>query len=207
MVLGQRFAQALAWVDIETTGLFQDPSTKNLAMDPSADEILEVAVIVTDFDLQPQTGYQSVVKLDRHGLERLRANPEVAQMHAANGLIKECRAADAPSLAQVDDELDAMLRETTTFEKGEFMIAGSGVAQFDQPLIRARLPKFASWLVYYPFDIGVYRRVTKILAGRDLVNRTPLSYGDAKLHRAYSDVEAHLEEASKHRVWLRGIDK
>lgn len=201
----RRFAQALAFLDCETSGLFQPPGSQ--VIDPFLDEILEVAVLITDFDLNKIGAWHGPIKLTRHGVERLRHNPEVAKMHRDNGLLAACRSDEAVSLAQAEDEILRMVAETTTFGAGEFMIAGSGVAQFDLPIVRARLPRVASLLAYYPFDIGVYRRVTKILSGgADVVNPTPTSYQDGlKAHRAYADVEAHLAEAWKYRAWLREV--
>ena len=100
-----------------------------------------------------------------------------------------------------------MMQEKTSFEKGEFLLAGSGNAAFDRPVLNQWMPELVSWLAYYPFDIGVDRRVTKILAGQDVINIPSASagFGDAKVHRAWNDVQAHIEEAKRKRDWLRSV--
>lgn len=190
-----KYAQQLAWIDVETDGLPEgdDFSTVN---------VLEFAMIVTDFDLEPQTGYTEVVKLTKAGADRIRANDVVKDMHMTSGLIKDS-AAGTFTLAEVEEQAIETLKTKTSFEKGQFMIAGSGVAAFDFPLIKQKMPELAKWFAYYPFDIGIFRRVSKIMAGRDIINPNTASYGESKAHRALADVQAHMEEAGKYRDWIR----
>ena len=79
-----RFPQALFWVDFETTNLPDGNDFSNV-------HVLEVAVIITDFDLQPYVGYEEVLKLTREGVDAIKANPVVLEMHKVNGLLKESR--------------------------------------------------------------------------------------------------------------------
>lgn len=199
MAVGQKFAQSLFWCDFETTGL----PTGN---DFSDVHVLEVAVIVTDFDMEAFAGYREVIKLTKGGADALRANEVVLKMHKVNGLLKEAATATV-TLEEAEAGIIEMLTENTTFQQGEFMIAGSGVAAFDHPLIKAKMPKLAKWLAYYPFDIGVMRRTSKILSGgKDVVNPTKASYQDGvKVHRAWDDTQAHIEEATKYRDWFRSV--
>lgn len=190
---GRKYPSALLWVDIETTGL---PT----ANDFSKVEILEIAVIVTDFDLKPYFGYQGVVGINDDIKEALRAADDaVIQMHLENGLLKDSKDS-TDTLRSIESEIVGMLKNKTTQDKGEFMIAGSGVAAFDFPLIKEKLPELASWLTYAPFDIGVQRRVAYYLSGRRDVVVAPRESFDAgkKTHRALDDVKAHIKEAA---VW------
>lgn len=200
---GQKSAQQLIWVDLETTGL---PTEHDECIDFSDVHVLEFAMIITDRSLNIQAnGYTEVIKLTQPAADALRASEYVKKMHTENGLIKDSIFATL-SLADVDMEVDRLLRTETTFDKGEFAIAGSGVAMFDFPLIRAKMPRLASWLAYYPYDFGIERRISKDLAGRDLINPThSASYGDTKVHRAMADVEAHLREAQAYRDWFRSL--
>lgn len=192
-----KFPQALAFLDLETDGL-------PVHNDYSMVNVLEIAVIVTDFDLQPMAGMSTVIKLTKEAVARLKANEFVLNMHKANGLIKES-AASTVTLAEAEAEVIAVFKEATTFDKGEFMIAGSGVASFDFPLIKQQMPELASWFAYYPFDMGIQRRVTKILAGRDVVNPSNPTTGDGAAHRALNDVNWAIADAGKYREWLRSI--
>lgn len=195
-----KYAQALFWTDFETTGL----PTGN---DFSNTQILEVAVIVTNFDLEPLVGYKEVVKLTKEGADRLRGEEFVLNMHKKSGLLQESAKVATATEAQVEAEIIKMLKEQTSFEPGEFMIAGSGVALFDFPLIKDRMPQLSKWLAYYPFDIGVQRRVAQILGkGRNFINPVNKSFQDGvKTHRAWDDVTAHLEEGKRWMQFYRDL--
>lgn len=196
----QKFAQCLLWVDLETTQL---PGPKN---DYSNVHILEVAFLLTDFDLEPYEGYHEAIKMTKAAADSLRANAFTREMHTKNGLIKDC-VASTVTLEEAEREVIQMIQERTSFDKGEIMLAGSGNAAFDRPVINQWMPELATWLTYYPFDIGVDRRVGKILAGQDVINipSASVGYGEAKVHRAWNDVQAHLEEAKRKRTWYRGV--
>jgi oligoribonuclease (3'-5' exoribonuclease) len=196
------YPQALFWIDVEAPGLPKKDAPNDYSKLPP----LEVGVIITDMDLQRISGYEEVIKLNATHVASLKDpdNVGAVEMHKKNGLIKASR--DAPvqnTVAFVEKELITLIKETTTYNKGEFMIAGSGVAAYDRPLLNQHMPELASYFAYYPFDIGVERRVSKILAGQAVVNYSPKSYGEEKLHRAYADVEAHLDEALQYREWFR----
>lgn len=197
--MSAKFPQCLLWADFETTGL-------PVGNDFSGVHILEVAVVVTDLDLEMYEGFHGAVKMTQEAAEALRANEYVLNMHRKNGLIVDSRNSTM-TLAEAEQEIIKLLKDKTTFDKGEFMIAGSGVAAYDHPLIKAKMPELDSYLAYYPFDIGVVRRAAKILTGgKDVVNPTPRSYQDGvKEHRAWDDVLAHIEEGTKYRDWFRSV--
>lgn len=196
--MSQTYPRFLIWTDIETTGL-------PVGNDFSGVEVLEVAIIVTDFDLTPKVGYEEIVTMTPLIAERIRANPFVKEMHGKSGLLVDAVAAAREgknvTLADIENEILDILGEMG--DADSFMIAGSGVAAFDYPLIKAKMPTLAQWLAYYPIDIGIMRRSGKILAGREFVSHTAQSYGEAKVHRAMADVRAHLEEAGKYRQVFR----
>lgn len=67
------------WIDCEMTGL-----------DPTVDELVEIAAVVTDFELQVlDPGLQIVIKPSDGALEQM--NDFVRQMHATSGLDAEIR--------------------------------------------------------------------------------------------------------------------
>jgi len=193
-------AQCLLWVDLETTQL---PGPKN---DYSDVHILEVAFILTDFDLKPYEGYHEAIKLTKPAADSLRRNDFTREMHAKNGLIRDCRDSTV-TLEEAEAEVIQMIKDKTTFDKGEIMLAGSGNAAFDRPVLNQWMPNLVSYLTYYPFDIGVDRRVGSILAGQEVINVPAASTGSggAKVHRAWNDVQAHIEEARRKREWYRTV--
>jgi oligoribonuclease len=181
----------MAWIDLESTGL-----------DPELDPVLELGLILTDWDLNPIVGYSEVVEMTTHGAERIRGNEVVREMHRKNGLLADSIKNGAP-LAQVEEEVIQLIREKTTAEPGEVLLAGSGVSHYDQRVIEKQMPKLFRWLAYYTADVGSFRRQAQIYAGKYITPYNPSSYGDEKLHRAYADVEAHLEEAQQYRDLFR----
>lgn len=195
-----KYPQQLGWIDFETTGL---PTYGGGVVDYSKVHVLEIAIVITDFDLNPQVGYEAVIKMTPEAASELRSNEYVKSMHTDNGLIRESVREATLTLTEAEDEILDMLKTKTTFEKGEFMIAGSGVAAFDHPLIKAKMPRLAEWFVYYPFDTGIERRVSEKLAGRPLINNAALSYNGANLHRAMGDVQWALREATAYQAWYR----
>lgn len=198
---GSKAPIALFWIDLESDRLIPDPVDGVIDFRPM--NIMEVAVIVTDFDLNPITdGYREAVKMTPEMAQGLRENEFILDMHRGSGLVKDC-IASTHTLADIEDEIIAMLKSDTTVTERELQIAGSGVAAFDHPVIKALMPKLARWLHYAPFDIGVLRRSSKIMAKGDVVN-VPKSYKDGvKTHRAWDDVEAHLEEGVQFRDFYR----
>lgn len=193
--MGEKYAHALLWIDIETPSL--PPEAKDEVIDYSGLPVMEFAALITDFDLKPIAGYHEAIKLTQQGADLLRGNDFVREMHRETGLTQECIHSTF-TLADVENAVIEMLKTETALTEGEFMIAGSGVATFDFPLIKAKMPRLARWLAYYPFDIGVIRRASHILTGgADLVDH-PQSYrAGVKRHRAWDDVVAHLEEAQR----------
>src|SRR5215217_7476367 len=67
----------LVWIDCEMTGL-----------DINVDELVEVAVVITDYDLKPvDPGFRIVIKADQPALDQM--NEVVVKMHTTSGLLEE----------------------------------------------------------------------------------------------------------------------
>ena len=196
---------SLAWCDLESTNI-PEPDREAESIDFSDVHILEVAVLISNMDLEPVTGYHEVVRMTPEAGESLRRNDFVRDMHMKNDLIRDCvKSESAKTLAEIDDDLDKMFREQTSFEHGEFLIAGSGVSRFDHPLIDIRMPKFSRWLHYAELDISSFRRASTIYNhGETVTNPVPESMRDGvKTHRAWDDVQAHLKEAQRQAEFVR----
>lgn len=185
---------ALLWCDLETDRLI--PKMKDQILDLRPLNVLEVGFIITDFDLRPIVGYKEAVKLTPEAAQGLRDNDFIREMHQKSGLIKDC-IESTKTLSDIEAEVLAMIKEQTAISEGELQIAGSGVARFDQTILEAKMPSVFRYLHYAPYDVGVLRRTSKTMARQDVVN-IPRSYKEgAKLHRAYEDTEAHLEEGQR----------
>ena len=192
----------LIWIDLETDGL---PRDHDGVIDFNGVHLMEFGMVVTDaaLNIEPCGGYTEVVKMTKEIADALRADDFVREMHRESGLIEACIKA-THTMEDIDREVDEMLTEAG-YKKGEVAIAGSGIAMFDFPFIRAKMPRIASWLAYYPYDFGVFRRLLSSLAGGYVVNPQLESYGQSKVHRAMNDAVAHLREAQAYRDWVREI--
>lgn len=186
----------LLWLDFESTSL-------PVGNDFTDVHVLEVAAIVTTLDLTQLAGMSDVIKMTTPAYAVLKQNPFVVEMHTKNGLLRECvQSKDAITLAAAEASIIEELVAAGA-KKGKVSIAGSGVAGFDFPLIKAKMPELASWLTYYSYDSGVLRRWVNVLAKREII--ASVSYpasGPDSSHRALPDVEAALEEVQQFGGWL-----
>lgn len=188
---------AYLWTDLETTGL-------EVVTGCREDQVIEAAFVITDFDHNPLAGFHDIVKLSNTAAKRIKNNEYVLNMHKANGLLKESALADASkTLSAIEQAVIDMIKENTSYQPGELQLNGSGVAHFDNAIIREQMPALSKWLDYSLADVGVFRRMSKVYAMRTIVNPTLSSYGDTKTHRAYDDVMAHIEESKKYMELFR----
>lgn len=193
----------LMWVDLETDAL---PTAGDGIVDFRNVNIMEIAVILTDHSLNilQRGGYTEAMKLTKAIFDNLKGNDFVRKMHNDSGLIQACSKSTV-TLPEADEIIFEMLSGEFGASPGEVAIAGSGVAAFDHPLIKAQMPRTASMLAYYPYDYGIFRRLIQSLAGGMVTNPHISSYGKDKVHRALNDIEAHLREAQKFRDWVRKL--
>lgn len=184
------------WIDLESTGLRLPVVTEDEG--PQPDCLLEVAAILTGLDLEPITRYRSLVKPDATAYSRMLNVDFVVDMHTRSGLLDELRTkVDALCEARiVDGQMVDWLRRAGV-DKGEAMLAGSGIGHFDFTMAAAYLPKLVDHLHYRQLDISSLRAAFRLAGGPDL--SAPNS---SKTHRAMDDVECHLEEA---RAYFRAI--
>lgn len=168
----------LLWCDLETAGL-----------DESTDSILEVAVVVTRPDLTELESYESAIWPGHWGsmtAELPFIEPEVVRMHTDSGLLDACALSGVP-LHEAEGRICSILGDLGV--PPEFVLAGSGVSHFDRRFINRQMPGLASWLRYYPIDVGVLRRTLELFGHGDLIGSAPL-----KPHRAMADIRLHIEE-------------
>lgn len=171
-----------AFIDVETTGL-----------EKHRDPIIEIALILTDIDLNWVTSYEAPIQPWPGLLKaRLESNDFVREMHTKNGLLREIESGNCVRTEEAEFHVRKII-EKCGYKK--VMIAGSGVAQFDQQVIRLQMPSVDELLAYYPMDIGVIRRFIKYTLNRpDLL----LSQRESD-HRARGDVHRALDEARYYR--------
>lgn len=194
-------ANALLWVDLETTGAEEDK-----------DEIIEIGAVLTDFnfermDYRPNRDFTCIIEPSETALGRMMKNPIVRNMHVHNGLLDDCLRSKhrETHIWNAEQKLIkymqmAMNSRTNRGDatKYRYMLAGSGVAHFDNRFIRHYMPELSKLLVFSPLDIGMIRRFLKMIG----VEPADADNSDSKDHRALGDILLHIEEAKAYREWL-----
>lgn len=135
----------IAWVDVETDSL-----------DASTGHLLEIAVVVTDAELNilDEEGFHAVVKytLSEKSLMILKTVPVVVEMHQKTGLWdKIIDPETATPLTRVDFLLSEYLRRFG--ESGTMPVAGNSV-RLDMNFMDKHLPLTAGFLDYHMRDVS-----------------------------------------------------
>jgi len=185
------------WCDLETTGL-----------DPTRDEILEIAIVITGADLVPVETWSRVLPISPYGWVRLSSNETVLEMHRASGLLAECRlvsGTNAGRIQQVERELLAGAARSKLDEAppiclfpwrdGKPWLAGTTV-QFDRGFLAHRMPAVTDQLHYRQLDV---RSVERFMA--DAVG---VALPKGEQHRALADVTESIDHYHQCRAMVRG---
>ena len=169
----------LVWVDCEMTGL----DTKN-------DVLVEIAVLVTDSDLNIiGEGVDLVIKATHEQISGM--NEFVTKMHTDSGLIDEI-----PNGVSVSDAENTILKylESSGVVAGKSPIAGNSV-YVDRIFIARDMPKLAEHLHYRTIDVSSIKELTRRWYPKVYFN-SPAKTGN---HRALGDIKDSIAELSFYR--------
>lgn len=170
----QSVAQKILWIDLEMTGL-----------DPVADEILEVAAIVTDWEFQELASYEGVVRHDATKLQRLLdRNAAFWNEHpeARRGL--EAQNERGEALTAVEDKLLALIDEYMTGEV-RVLLGGNSVHQ-DRRFIDQWWPRLSARLHYRLLDVSAWKVVFE--------GKYSKKFAKPEAHRALEDIRGSIQE-------------
>lgn len=189
--MSHKDVSVLAITDLETTGL-----------DLSHDYVLEVATILVTMDLVEIARFERVIEISDAGMQRMRLNELVVRMHSKSGLLGE--------VLLTDNTIESVEADWMTFlfnavpESTKIAVAGSGVGHFDLGWIQQEFPRVHERVVYFPYDIGDFRRITDMFNhGKSVIPPVEESFVDGiKVHRAMADAQAHYEEFMAYRDWF-----
>ncbi|MBI2340136.1 MAG: oligoribonuclease, partial [Deltaproteobacteria bacterium] len=157
------------WHDMEMTGL-----------DEKTDSILEVAVAVTDLDLNILEEYNKVVFQPPEALERM--NKWCKKTHGASGLTKAV--ATGLPLSQVEEDVLQIINRH--FRKDEEVVLSGNSIYNDRRFIEKYLPKIAKRLHYRMIDVSSYKEVFREKYGIEVKK--------SENHRALEDVREAIAE-------------
>ncbi|OBH05504.1 MULTISPECIES: oligoribonuclease [unclassified Mycobacterium] len=170
----------LVWIDCEMTGL-----------DLSSDKLIEIAVLVTDAELNVLgDGVDVVIHAEDAALSSM--IEVVAEMHSRSGLVEEVRASTvdvATAEAMVLDYVTAHVKQPKTAP-----LAGNSIAT-DRAFITRDMPKLDSYLHYRMIDVSSIKELCRRWYPR-------IYYGQpAKglAHRALADIHESIRELRYYR--------
>jgi oligoribonuclease len=171
--------ERLVWIDCEMTGL-----------DLRADALIEVAALVTDFDLNVLgEGIDLVVKPPAEALEQM--NDFVRAMHEKSGLLEELD--DGLTMAEAEEQVLAYIKEHCP-DGSRPPLAGNTVAT-DRAFLARDMPTLESFLHYRIVDVSSIKELSRRWFPRAYF-QAPAKLGN---HRALADIQESIEELRYYR--------
>jgi len=168
----------LVWIDCEMTGL-----------DLSVDELVEVAVVITDFELNVlDPGFQIVIKPDDSALAHM--NDFVTKMHESSGLLEEIP--NGVSLA--DAEFQVLEYIQRFVPEGKAPLAGNTIGT-DRMFLARYMPRVDRWLHYRNVDVSSVKELARRWYPRAYFNAPAKDGG----HRALADIRESVRELAYYR--------
>ncbi len=162
----------LLWVDLEMTGL-----------DPKKDRILEVAAVVTDWDFNVISEYESGVGHDQAEVKKLLDASEFYDRYPANK--KDLIKLSSESIDANDVE-DVMIEFVLKHFGDEKVVLAGNSIHVDRQFIRAWWPKLDSHLHYRMLDVSAFKIV--------MAGKYKLHYHKKDAHRALGDIHESIAE-------------
>jgi oligoribonuclease len=172
-------ADLLVWIDCEMTGL-----------DITIDELVEVAVVITNYDLEPlDPGFSIVIKPDRTAWDNM--GQFVRAMHTESGLINEI--ASGVSLADAEYAVNEyILRFVPTPQSAA--LAGNTIGT-DRTFLAKYMPRVDSHLHYRSIDVSSIKELSRRWFPRVYFNAPSKDGG----HRALADIRESIRELDYYR--------
>jgi oligoribonuclease len=169
----------LVWIDCEMTGL-----------DLRTDALIEVAALVTDFDLNVLgDGVDIVVKPPAEALDQM--NDFVREMHEKSGLLPELD--QGVSLDEAEERVLAYIKEHCP-DGSRPPLAGNTVAT-DRSFLARDMPTLETFLHYRIVDVSSIKELARRWYPR-VYFQAPPKRGN---HRALADIQESIEELRYYR--------
>jgi oligoribonuclease len=169
----------LVWIDCEMTGL-----------DLGADALIEVAALVTDFDLNVLgDGVDLIIKPSQESLDQM--VEFVRSMHEKSGLLDEL--ASGTTLAEAEEQVLAYIKEHCP-DGSRPPLAGNTVAT-DRAFLARDMPALESFLHYRIVDVSSIKELSRRWYPRAYF-AAPTKRGN---HRALADIQESIEELRYYR--------
>ncbi len=160
-------------------------------LDPEAETLIEIAVIVTDADLNPlDEGIDIIVHADDEHLDNM--VPVVSTMHAESGLTDAVRASTV-TLSEADIAVTDYVKQFVP-DANTAPLCGNSIAT-DRLFIRKYLPRLEAHLHYRMIDVSSVKELTRRWYPRVYQNQP----GKGMAHRALADIRESIDEMTYYR--------
>ncbi|BDI23253.1 oligoribonuclease [Herbiconiux sp. L3-i23] len=159
-------------------------------LDLAVDELVEVAVVITDYDLVPvDPGFTIVIRPDQSALDNM--NEVVTAMHTDSGLLDEIP--HGVSLADAEFKvLEYIQRFIPT--SGQAPLAGNTIGT-DRSFLAKYMPRVDGWLHYRSVDVSSIKELARRWFPRIYFNAPTKAGG----HRALADILESIRELAYYR--------
>ncbi|WP_203336016.1 oligoribonuclease [Nocardioides limicola] len=169
----------LVWIDCEMTGL-----------DATKDALIEVAALVTDFDLNVLgDGVDVVIKPPAEAVEQM--GDYVREMHKASGLLFELEY--GVSLAEAEEQVMRYVQDQCP-RNARPPLAGNTVAT-DRIFLARDMPEIDAFLHYRIVDVSSIKELSRRWYPK-AYHQSPPKVGN---HRALADIQESIEELRYYR--------
>jgi oligoribonuclease len=173
----------LVWIDCEMTGL-----------DLTRDKLVEVAVLVTDSELNAlDPGLDLVISAPDADLDAM--TPVVADMHAKSGLTDAVRASTL-TLAEAEQQLLAYIKQFVP-ERRSAPLCGNSIGT-DRGFLARDMPELDDHLHYRMVDVSSLKELARRWFPRVYFAQPPKGLA----HRALADIIESVRELAYYRKTL-----
>ncbi len=170
----------LVWIDCEMTGL-----------DLGADALIEVAALVTDFELNViGEGIDVVIKPPQEAIDQM--DEFVRNMHTVSGLLAELD--NGVTMQEAEEQVLGYIRQHCA-DGSRPPLAGNTVAT-DRSFLVRDMPTLESFLHYRIVDVSSIKELSRRWYPRAYFN-SPAKTGN---HRALADIQESIEELRYYRA-------
>ena len=171
--------ERLVWIDCEMTGL-----------DLGADALIEVAALVTDWDLNVLgDGVDVVIKPPAEALDQM--IDFVRSMHETSGLLAELDS--GTTMAEAEEQVLAYIREHCP--EGSRPPLGGNTVATDRAFLARDMPTLEGFLHYRNVDVSSIKELARRWFPRAYFS-SPAKLGN---HRALADIQESIEELRYYR--------
>jgi oligoribonuclease len=174
-------SDALVWIDCEMTGL-----------DPIEDVLVEIAVIVTDAELNPvDDGLDIVIATDPAKLAGM--DDVVREMHTSSGLL-DAIAAATTTLEEAEEQVLTYVKQYVP-ERRKAPLCGNTIAT-DRSFLVRYMPRLDDHLHYRMIDVSTIKELSRRWYPRAYYNAPAKGGG----HRALADILESINELRYYRA-------